>query len=115
MTKLLTQAETLNTFFTEAALNLKIPKYKTSSFEIYENKSSKNIKRIVERHKNHPSVTAFKLAFPYLSFSFKPVVREDILKQIKNLKSTKATQEHDILRRNREISILSETSWYNTR
>ena len=36
-------AETLNSFFTEAALNLKIPEYKTSSIVMDENKSNKDI------------------------------------------------------------------------
>ena len=69
-------AETLNSFFTEAVFfNLKIPKYKTSSIVMDENKSSKDIHRIIEKHNYHPSVTGIKQAFPDLSFSFKPVVR----------------------------------------
>ena len=89
-------AETLDSFFTEAVLNLKIPKYKTSSIVMDENESNKDIDRIVEKYKHHPSVTAIKETFLDLSFSFKPVVREDILKEIKGLNSAKATQEHDI-------------------
>ena len=58
--------------------------------------NEKDIDRIVEKYEHYPSVTAIKQAFPDLSFSFKPVVREDILKEIKNLNSAKATQEHDI-------------------
>ena len=61
-----------------------------------ENESNKDIDRIVEKYKHHPSVTAIKQTFPGLSFSFKPVVRQDILKEIKSLNSAKATQEHDI-------------------
>ena len=36
-------AETLNSFFTEAALNLKILEYETSSIVMDENKSNKDI------------------------------------------------------------------------
>ena len=45
-----------------------------------ENEINNDIDRIVEKYKHHPSVTAIKQAFPDLSFDFKPVVREDILK-----------------------------------
>ena len=62
-------AETLNSFFTEAFL------YKTSSIVMDENESNKDIDRIVEKYKHHPSVTAIKQAFPDLSLSFKPVER----------------------------------------
>ena len=75
-------AETLNSFFTEAVLNLKILKHKTSSIVMDENESNKDIERIVEKYKHHPSVTAIKQTFPDLSFSFKPVVREDILRKL---------------------------------
>ena len=67
-------------FFIEAVLNLKTPKYKTSSITMAENEINNDIDRIVEKYKHHPSVTAIKQAFPDLSFGFKPVVREDILK-----------------------------------
>ena len=40
-----------------------------------ENESNKDIDRIVEKYKYHPSVTAIKQAFPDLSLSFKPVER----------------------------------------
>ena len=61
-----------------------------------DNESNEDIDRTVEKYKHHPSVTAIKQASPDLSFSFTPVVREDILKEIKNLNSAKTTQEHDI-------------------
>ena len=54
-----------------------------------ENESNKDIDRIVEKYKHHPSVTAIKQMFPDLSFSFKPIVKE-------SLNSAKATQEHDM-------------------
>ena len=89
-------AETLISFFTEAVLNLKTPKYKTSSIVMDKNESNKDIDRIVEKYQHHPSVTAIKQVFPELSFSFKPAVREDALKVIKNLNSAIATQVHNI-------------------
>ena len=46
---------------------------------INENESNKDIDRIVEKYKDHPSVTAIKQTFPDLSFRFKPVLREDII------------------------------------
>ena len=61
-----------------------------------ENQSNMDIDRIAEKYKHHPSVTAIKQTFPDLSFSFKLVVKEDILKEFKSLNSAKATQEHDI-------------------
>ena len=57
----------------------------------------KDIDRIVEKYEHYPSVTAIKQAFPDVFFSFTPVVREDILKEIKFLNLAKATQKHDIL------------------
>ena len=56
-----------------------------------ENESNKDIDKIVEKYKHHSSVTAIKQTFPALTFSFKPVARDDILKKIKNLNSAKAT------------------------
>ena len=61
-----------------------------------ENETNEDIDRIVEKYKHHPSVTAIKQMFPDLSFSFTPIVRENILKEIKSLNSAKATQEHDM-------------------
>ena len=53
-------AETLNSFFTEAASNFKIPKYRTSSIVMDENESNKDTDGIVEKYKHDPSVTAIK-------------------------------------------------------
>ena len=68
--------KTLNSFFTEAVLNLKIPKYQTLSIVMVENESNKDIDKIAEKYKHQSSVTALKQAFPDFSFSFKPVERE---------------------------------------
>ena len=56
-----------------------------------ENESNKDIDKIVKQYKHHSSVTAIKQTFPVLTFSFKPVARDDILKKIKKLNSAKAT------------------------
>ena len=68
--------KTLNSFFTEAVLNLKIPKYQTLSIVMVENESNKDIDKIAEKYNHQSSVTALKQAFPDFSFSFKPVERE---------------------------------------
>ena len=49
---------------------------------------------IIEKYKNHLSV--IKSPFPSHSFVFETVSRDGILKVIKNLDSSKATQERDI-------------------
>ena len=66
--------KTLNSFFTEAVLNLK---YQTLSIVMVENESNKDIDKIAEKYKHQSSVTALKQAFPDFSFSFKPVEREE--------------------------------------
>ena len=48
-----------------------------------ENKNNNDIDRIVEKYKHHPNVTAIKQAFPDLSFSFKPVVSEDLSRKLR--------------------------------
>ena len=50
-------AETLNSFFTEAVINLKTPKYKTSSIVMHESEIKKDIDRIVKKYKHPLSVT----------------------------------------------------------
>ena len=64
-------AETLNSFFTEAVLNLEFQN--TKLHPLCWITMNKDIDRIVEKYQHHPSVTAIKQALPELSFSFKPV------------------------------------------
>ena len=50
------------------------------------------ISNIIEKYKNQPTVIAIKNAFPSHSFVCETVSRDEILKEIRNLKSSKATQ-----------------------
>ena len=70
-------------------MNLKIPEYKGFSTPLDENEDP--ISNTVEKYKNHPSKIIFKNAFPTHSFVFEVVSRDEILKEIKNLDSSKAT------------------------
>ena len=54
------------------------------------------IREIFEKYKEHPSAIAIKNAFPCQSFCFGTVDWDKILREIKNLKSSKATKVSDI-------------------
>ena len=81
-------------FFFEIAVNLKIPEYKSLSTAIDYNEDP--LLNIIEKYKNHLSVTAIKNVFPSNSFVFETVSRDEIPNEIKNLDSSKATPKNNI-------------------
>ena len=88
-------AKVLNNFFSTIIQNLKIPQYKEQdpiSVSI-----SDPVMRAVIKYRAHPSIIAIKEnCNSSTRFNFSFVDKEDILKEIKNLKANKATQNTDI-------------------
>ena len=77
-------AQVLNTFFSTAVTNLKIPEY-TEYDPISNNVSDLNLKLIL-RSKNHPNIlTKVRNKSQKCSFSFLQVEKKDVLEQIQRL------------------------------
>ena len=77
-------AQVLNTFFSTAVTNLKIPEY-TEYDPISNNVSDLNLKLIL-RSKNHPNIlTKVRNKSQKYSFSFLQVGKKDVLEQIQRL------------------------------
>ena len=88
-------AKVLNNFFSIIIQNLKIPQYKEQDpISAY---ISDPLMRSIVKYRAHPSIIAIKENFNSSTpFNFLFVDKEDILKEIKNLKANKATQNTDI-------------------
>ena len=85
----------MNNFFSTIIQNLKIPQYKEQD-PISASISDPVIRAII-KYRAHPSIIAIKENYNSSTrFNFSFVDKEDILKEIKNLKSNKATQNTDI-------------------
>ena len=85
----------LNNFFSTIFQNLKIPQYKEQ--DLISASISDLVMRAIFKYKTHPSIIAIKENFNSSTpFNFLFVDKEDILKEIKNLKANKATQNTDI-------------------
>ena len=88
-------ANVLNAVFSNIVQNLDIQQYNVDD-PICENINGPLLKAIV-RYGNHPSIVAIKkLCNSKSHFSFKNVQKEEILKELNNLNSNKATQITDI-------------------
>ena len=87
-------AKVLNNFFSTIFQNLKIPQFKEQD-PISSSISDPVVSSIV-KYRAHPSIIAIKEFFNSSTpFNFLFVDKEDILKEIKNLKANKATQNTD--------------------
>ena len=87
-------AELLNSFFSNAVKNLKIPKFSNSN-PLAENIPHPIFKAIL-KYKNRPNIIAIKNARNGPGFYFCGVSVNDVFKEIKRLKARKATQITDI-------------------
>ena len=88
-------ATVFNNFFSNIITNLGIPQY------IEEEPISQNIDdplmKAIVKYRNHPSIVAIKgKCDSGLSFSFSQVERDEIMKEINNLKKSKAIKSTDI-------------------
>ena len=93
-------AQSLNSFFSNIVKNLKIPGYKTHSHSLFENVSDPILK-VILKYRNHPSILTIGEVYKNKSnkqplFSFSQANRDEILKEILTLDTTKACQDTDI-------------------
>ena len=84
----------LNSFFSNAVKNLKIPEFSETN-PLAENISHPIFKATL-KYENHPSIIAIQNAKRGPGFYFVEVSANDIFKEIKKLKTRKATQNTDI-------------------
>ena len=88
-------AKVLNNFFSTITQNLKIPQYKEQ--DPISASISDPVMRAIVKYRAHPSIIAIKVnCNSSTRFNFSLVDKEDILKEIKNLKANKATQNTNI-------------------
>ena len=88
-------AKVLNNFFSTIIQNLKILQYKEQD-PIYASISDPVMREII-KYKAHSSIIAIKKNYNSSTlFNFSIAHKEDILKEIKNLKANKVTQNTDI-------------------
>ena len=96
-------AEILNTFFSNAVKNLKIPEYQ--EIDSLANNISHPIFKTILKYRNHPSIVAIKNLNKGSRFDFCRVSVQDVVKEIKKLSTRKATQYTDL-----PVKILKENS-----
>ena len=88
-------AKVLNNFFSNIIKNLDIQQYNVDD-PICENIKDPILKAII-RYRNHPSINSIKkICNSECHFSFADINKEDVIKEIHNLDSTKAVQNSDI-------------------
>ena len=113
-------AESLNSFQT-LLKNLKIPGYREHNDSSFENISDPILK-VILKYRNHPSILTIGEVCKSKSnkqplFSFSQATRDEILKEILSLDSTKAGQDTDIptkiLKENRDIFSDFLFAYYN--
>ena len=83
-------AKTLNDFFSNTIKNLGIPKCDQSD-SVSDNANDDTLKAIL-KHRKHPSI----LTISNLWFLFSDVTLQDVYKEIKNVGTTRASQDTDI-------------------
>ena len=96
-------AEILNTFFSNAVKNSKIPEYQET--DSLANNISHPVFRAILKYRNHPNVVAIKNLNKSSRFDFCRVCVQDVVKEIKKLSTRKATQYTDL-----PVKILKENS-----
>ena len=89
-------SETLNNFFSEVVANLNLPQYDDPSENVEYIEDP--VARAVEKHKNHSSIRLIKENYRNTNniFHFDKVPAKENEKKLKNLLSSKATQDSDI-------------------
>ena len=92
-------AKIFNTYFTNIVSNLKIPPYQDTNFArgIDPFVGDDPITFILEKYKNHSSIIAIKdFCHENKTFNFETVKRDNVLKKIKSLDRSKASQNGDV-------------------
>ena len=89
-------ANTLNTFFSNTVKNLKIPEKLADRYLPHSLSRHPTLNAIL-KYKDHPSIRVIKkVSQRFSSFSFSPVDKNTVLKEIRKSKSNKAVQDTDI-------------------
>ena len=96
-------SEILNTFFSNAVKNLKIPRFSNTN-SLAERLSNPTLKSIV-KNKNSPSIVAIRNASNNSHFHFNEVSVEEVYKEIRKLSPCKSAQSADI-----PIGVLKENA-----
>ena len=113
--------ESLNSFFSNIVKNLKIPGYRPHNDSLFENVSDPLL-RVILKYRNHPSILTIGEVCKNKSnkqplFSFSEITRDEILKEILSLDTTKACQDIDIptkvLKQNADIFSDFLFAYYN--
>ena len=90
----------MNSFFSNFVTNLKTPEYKDYDISFIENVSNPII-RLILKYRNHPSILTIGEACKnklnkQLLFSFSKVTKNEIVKELLSLDTSKASQYSDI-------------------
>ena len=100
-------ANCLNNFFSNIAKNLEIPKYDVED-DLYLNMNSRPTLKAVFKYKNHPSIISIRRFRHQVSnFNFSCIDKNNVLKEIGGLSTTKASQDNDL-----PVKILKESADY---
>ena len=101
-------AESLNSFFSNIVKNLKIPEYRLHNDSLFENVSNPIFKAILKYSILNVGQLCRNKSNKQPLFSFSQTTRDEILKEILSLDTTKACQDTDIpkkiLKENVDIS-----------
>ena len=100
-------ANCLNNFFSNVAKNLEIPKYEVED-DLHLNMNSHPTRKAIFKNKNHPSIIYIRrFRHQVSSFNFSCIDKNTVLKEIRGLSTTKASQDTDL-----PVNILKENADY---
>ena len=100
-------ANCLNNFFSNIVKNLEIPKYDVEG-DLHLNMNSHPTLKAVFKYKNHPSIISIRRFRHQVSnFNFSCIDKNTVLKEIRGLSTTKASQDNDL-----PVKILKENADY---
>ena len=100
-------ANCLNNFFSNIVKNLEIPKYDVED-DLHLNMNSHPTLKAVFKYKNHPSIISIRRFRHQVSnFNFSCIDKNTVLKEIRGLSTTKASQDNDL-----PVKILKENADY---
>ena len=89
-------ANWLNDFFSNIAKNLEIPKYEVQD-DLHLNMNSHPTLKAVFKYKNHPSIISVRrFRHQFSNFNFSCIDKNTVLKEIRNLSTTKASEDTDL-------------------
>ena len=100
-------ANCLDNFFSDIVKNLEIPKYEVED-DLYLNMNSHPTQKAVFKYKNHSSIISIRrFCHQVLNFNFSCIDNNTVLKEIRGLSTTKASQDTNL-----PVKILKENADY---